>query len=183
MPTVARYGRFEAGAQITGSWDNPFDPDQIDVMAEIETPSGKTARTPAFWHQEYAERPPAETVRRAIDTVTLFAYDRDWAAHTRCEFFLDDIALIDDQGRETPYDDMETGDTPRLEALDAPPLEFATSLRHAGRRSLRFAPEFRGATRWPSVLFRLNGADWTRYRGMVLWVYPRRETPIGPLRI
>jgi hypothetical protein len=180
---VGRYELVEIGASITGAWTNPFDPDQIDVAAQIAAPSGRTIRTPAFWYQEYAERPPSSPVRRKMDTVTLFVNDREWTPGTRCEFYIDDITLIGADGRETPYDDMEAGDTPRLETLDAPPLEFTTTLRHSGKRSVRFAPTFRGATRWPSVIFRLNGADWTRYRGMALSVYPKCDTAIGPLRI
>ncbi len=182
-PRVSRYGRFELAAPITGAWTNPFDPEQADVWAEFTSPSGRNLRVPAFWHQGYAESPPATPVRRQMDTVSLFAYDRDWATGTRCEFFIDDVSLIDRQGREQPYDDMELGAEPRQEALHAPPLTWSTTVRRSGKRSLLFAPTFEGQTRWPTVLFRLGGKDWTGYRGMALWVYPRCETPIGPLRI
>jgi|GEM_PF-1511796 len=181
-PSVARYQRCELSATVSGAWTNPFDPDQADVWAELTPPSGRPLRVPAFWFQDYTESPPTAPVRRQMESVVLFVHDRDWSAGTQCELFLDDVSLLDAQDREVPYDDMETGDVPRQEALDAAPLAYSSAYCHSGRRALRFAPTFNGTTRWPTVLFRLGGADWTAYRGLVLWVYPRCDTPLGPLR-
>jgi hypothetical protein len=179
---VARYQRGELSATVSGAWTNPFDPDQAEVWAELTSPSGRALRVPAFWFQDYAESPPTAPVRRQMESVALFVYDRDWSAGTQCEVFLDDVSLLDAQDREVPYDDMETGEVPRQEALDAAPLAYSSAYSHGGKRALRFAPTFNGTTRWPTVHFRLGGADWTAYRGLVIWAYakPMMITEFGP---
>ncbi len=37
-------------------YDNPYDPDQIDVQGHFTTPSGKEIALPAFWFQDYQAR-------------------------------------------------------------------------------------------------------------------------------
>jgi len=181
-PRVERYGRYELGADVSGDWTNPFDVNQADVYATFTAPSGRRLRVPAFWSQDYTERPPATKARQQVEAVPLFAYAADWREGTTLELFVDDVCLLDNRGREVPYDDMEQGESPRPVANDAPPLTFSTEVVHGGKRSLRFAPILAGGQHWPSVLYRPGPADWSGYRGMVLWVYPRCDTPLGPLR-
>ncbi|MBN1516039.1 glycosyltransferase [Candidatus Sumerlaeota bacterium] len=60
---------YEANFTLNREYDNPFDPDEIDLMAEFIAPSGKTTRLPAFYKQDYVRnfRNNAE-VLRAIGT-------------------------------------------------------------------------------------------------------------------
>jgi len=181
-PHVERYGLFELSPDITGEWENPFDPDQIDVSAEFTAPSGKRLRVPGFWFQDHAEQPPATKVRQQVEAFTLFAYAMDWREGAQLELFVDDIALIDESGAEVPFDDMEREDAPRAVAVDAPAVTFSTEVVHGGARSLRLAPVLAGGSHWPAILYQPGQADWSRYRGAALWAYPRCDTDIGPLR-
>ena len=181
-PQVERFGRYEIAADIRGDWQNPFDPDQIDVSAEFTAPSGKHLHVPGFWSQDYTESPPATKARQHVDFATFFAYAADWRDGTQAELFMDDISLLDQDGAEVPLDDMETGDKPRAEAVDGSTLGFSSEVVHGGKRSLRFVPQLTGGQHWPAALYRPADADWSRYTGMVLWVYPRCQTPLGPLR-
>ena len=38
---VGRYEKVELTFRLSQAYDNPFDPDEIDVAAEIRTPSGR----------------------------------------------------------------------------------------------------------------------------------------------
>lgn len=184
-PQVGRYERFEVAGDIKGDWQNPFDPDQADVNAAFTTPSGQVLRVPAFWYQDYAEEPVTSQPRQHLDLLKLFLNEKDWIPGTKIEFFVDDVALLDEAEHEIPFDDMEQGDGPRASAGGGtPPLTFSTEVVHGGKRAVRFAPEpARGTERWPSMAYALGGADWTRYRGLVLWVYPRAQSALGPVQL
>ncbi|HJN15427.1 MAG TPA: DUF5060 domain-containing protein [Armatimonadota bacterium] len=181
-PRVDRYGRFELAADISGDWSNPFDPDQVDVSAEFLAPSGKRLEVPGFWHQAYEEHPPATEAREQIEGLTLFAYAMDWPDGTEVELFVDDICLLDERGREVPFDDMEEGDAPRAIGVDGSSVGFSTELVHGGERALRFVPTLSKGQHWPAAFYRPQLADWSECQGMVFWVYPRCDTPLGPLR-
>jgi hypothetical protein len=51
--SVPRYGKFEATFDLAAQYDNPFDPEDIDVVAVFVAPSGRAVRVPAFLYQEY----------------------------------------------------------------------------------------------------------------------------------
>jgi len=55
-PRVPCYGRAEF--QITGlpSYQNPFDPDEVDLTLRITAPNGQQQVLPAFWAQLYERR-------------------------------------------------------------------------------------------------------------------------------
>jgi hypothetical protein len=180
-PQVARYGRCELAADIAGDWESPFDPGQIDVSAEFTAPSGRRLSVPGFWFQDYAERGPRTRARQETTGLTLFAYAHEWPEGTELEVFVDDICLLDERGREVPHDDMEQGEQPRATGVDGAGLALTDERAHGGRRSLRFVPTLAGGQHWPAVYYQPN-ADWTRYQGVVYWVYPRCDTPLSPLR-
>lgn len=180
-PQVARYGRVELSADITGDWQNPFDPDQVAVDASFTAPSGERLRVPGFWYQDYAESGPATRVRQQTTGLTLFAYAHEWPVGTNLDLFVDDVCLIDQGGREVPFDDMEQGDKPRAVGVDGATIELTSDLAHRGKRSLRFTPTLAGGQHWPAAFYQPS-ADWSRYRGVVYWVYPRCDTPLSPLR-
>jgi len=50
---VAQYGKFELCFTVEGTFTNPFDPDQIDVVGQFRTPSGKQINMPAFFCQDF----------------------------------------------------------------------------------------------------------------------------------
>jgi len=181
-PQVGRYERVELTADVTGDWENPFDPDQVDVSAEFTAPGGARSTVPGFWCQDYEEHPPATRARQQVELVTFFTYATDWQVGTQVELFLDDLCLVRPDGSETPFDDLEAGETPRAEGIDGGSVGLSTEVVHGGARSLRLVPTLEGGQHWPAAMYRLKGADWSRYRGMSLWVYPRCSTPIGPLR-
>jgi len=50
---VPRYGRFEVEVDISETYSNPFDPDEVDASLAVVPPSGDTLSVPAFWYQAY----------------------------------------------------------------------------------------------------------------------------------
>lgn len=50
---IGIYEKFEITFDLSGKWDNPFDPDQIKVDANFITPDGKQVVVPGFFYQEY----------------------------------------------------------------------------------------------------------------------------------
>jgi len=51
--TVPRYGRIELALDLAATYTNPFDPEEIDVQAEVTAPSGRTFTVPAFFWCDY----------------------------------------------------------------------------------------------------------------------------------
>lgn len=47
------YERMTLPIELSGAYDNPFDPRQINVQAVVQTPSGKTEKVPAFFWQDF----------------------------------------------------------------------------------------------------------------------------------
>ena len=58
--SVPRFGLLRVRAEISGSYDTPFDPEQIAVDAHITSPSGKSLLVPAFFNQDYQPSDDAE---------------------------------------------------------------------------------------------------------------------------
>ncbi len=51
--TVPVHGRYELRFEIPDRHANPFDPREVAVDAEIETPGGRQVAMPCFYHQEF----------------------------------------------------------------------------------------------------------------------------------
>ncbi|MBI4978919.1 MAG: cellulase family glycosylhydrolase [Spirochaetes bacterium] len=59
---VARQNeRYDMILDVSGTFENPFDPDEIDVSAQVTLPSGKTMTLPAFFEQPYTVENGKET--------------------------------------------------------------------------------------------------------------------------
>lgn len=54
--TVPRCEKFELTVDLSASYDNPFDPDQVDLAAEFASPSGKKIGVSGFFYQPYRDR-------------------------------------------------------------------------------------------------------------------------------
>jgi hypothetical protein len=52
-PNVGLYEKLEIPLQIDAVYENPYDPDEIDVMASFTAPSGKKWEVPGFYNQVY----------------------------------------------------------------------------------------------------------------------------------
>ncbi|HOX38835.1 MAG TPA: DUF5060 domain-containing protein [Candidatus Brocadiia bacterium] len=50
---VERFDKFELTFEMSGPWDNPFDPNQIDIWGDFTSSSGKCLSIPAFFYQAY----------------------------------------------------------------------------------------------------------------------------------
>ena len=46
----------ELTLDIRGTWDNPFDPDDIDIWADWSSTDGRTRRVNAFWYQPFTRK-------------------------------------------------------------------------------------------------------------------------------
>lgn len=64
IDSVALYDKFEARLDINAKYVNPFDPEDIDVMATFTSPSGKTWNIPGFYQATFGT---AWKVRFAAD--------------------------------------------------------------------------------------------------------------------
>ena len=64
---VPQYGRFELTFPLEGTFTNPFDPAQIDVVAQFRAPSGKQITMPAFFCQGFSRT--EEGIQRAVEPV------------------------------------------------------------------------------------------------------------------
>lgn len=51
---VAQYAKLELDVAVSGTWDNPFDPEQVALDAEFACPDGRTLTVPGFFYQGYA---------------------------------------------------------------------------------------------------------------------------------
>ncbi|MCC7491610.1 MAG: DUF5060 domain-containing protein [Fimbriimonadaceae bacterium] len=63
---VPVFERVELTADVSGSWDNPFDPAQVDVSAEVTPPSGPSYRLPGFYYLPYAASQSAGRERLTV---------------------------------------------------------------------------------------------------------------------
>jgi hypothetical protein len=62
-PSVAQNGVEEAIIGAHGTYDNPFDPDDVSLDADVETPSGARYRIPGFFCRSYARALEGKTER------------------------------------------------------------------------------------------------------------------------
>ncbi|HYK91932.1 MAG TPA: DUF5060 domain-containing protein [Acidobacteriota bacterium] len=69
-PTAARNAMFTIDFDLSRSYDNQFDPDQIDVQAHFNTPSGREIVIPAFWFQDYTVAPNTQTYEQYLPAGT-----------------------------------------------------------------------------------------------------------------
>jgi hypothetical protein len=58
-------GKLDVNANITGTFENPFDPEQIRVTAHFTTPAGKELQIPAFFYQDFKSNGHKEEVSGA----------------------------------------------------------------------------------------------------------------------
>jgi hypothetical protein len=50
---VPKYEKFEITFEVSGSYSNPFDPDEIQVDGHFVSPSGQKLAQPGFYYQDY----------------------------------------------------------------------------------------------------------------------------------
>lgn len=65
-PAVPQFGKFELTIDLAATYDNPFDPEQVDLTAELTTPAGKHLVVPGFFYQPYRNRSPGDDSRRPL---------------------------------------------------------------------------------------------------------------------
>ncbi len=63
---IAKYGKAEFSIEVPRQYTNPFDPSEIDLQLELQSPSGRTLRVPAFYIQEYERRKISRNGRSAM---------------------------------------------------------------------------------------------------------------------
>jgi hypothetical protein len=51
--TVGMFEKLEMNIQIEAEFENPYDPDELDITATFTSPSGKTWKVPGFYNQVY----------------------------------------------------------------------------------------------------------------------------------
>ena len=66
LKTVPRFEKFELAVDVSASYDNPFDPGQIDLRAEFVSPAGKRTVIPGFFYQAYRNRREADDKQRPL---------------------------------------------------------------------------------------------------------------------
>lgn len=68
---IAQFDRLELTLDLAATYDNPFDPDQIDVEAVFRCPDGRRMRVPGFFYvpHDRLEKSGQEHLRRAGDPI------------------------------------------------------------------------------------------------------------------
>jgi len=56
LSRVGQNNRFEITFQLSRTYDNPFDPEEIEVLGHFATPSGKVVTVPGFFFQDFERR-------------------------------------------------------------------------------------------------------------------------------
>lgn len=62
---IGRYKKFEITFELSRTYDNPFDPRQVEVLGNFTSPSGQSSVVPGFFYQDY-ERQIDRKVERLI---------------------------------------------------------------------------------------------------------------------
>jgi hypothetical protein len=65
-PRVEKYGLIEFAIEPSRHYADPFDPLEVDLSLEIQTPKGKTLRLPAFFLQPYEQKTITRSGRVAV---------------------------------------------------------------------------------------------------------------------
>lgn len=60
--TLGRYEKFEITINLSGSFSNPFDKNQIHLRAQFTSPSGKNFEIDGFYFQDFSRTGPPETL-------------------------------------------------------------------------------------------------------------------------
>ncbi len=166
---------------VRGEWTNPYDPDEIDVVAHFTAPSGRRACVTGFWYQPHRAMvvaPPDR--RRHVDRITLGLRPSVWAPGTELDLFIDDVSLIG--GREgvgMVLEDFEAADLEKWPVWSAGTRAMSEEIAHGGRGALRFTPEMEPDGAWVSQVGLIDEADWSSFEGLSLWVYPRTRGPLN----
>jgi len=53
LKSVPLYGFFEADLNVTANFENPFNPEEVNVTAIFNSPNGAITKIPAFYYQEF----------------------------------------------------------------------------------------------------------------------------------
>jgi hypothetical protein len=53
LADVPRFGKFEMDFDLNRDFNNPYDPEEIEVTLELTTPNGDPARHPAYFHEPW----------------------------------------------------------------------------------------------------------------------------------
>jgi len=55
LPVVAQYGLFEVGFTLPDTYENPYDPAVVSVVAEFHSPDGITSTVPGFFMRPFRD--------------------------------------------------------------------------------------------------------------------------------
>jgi len=77
---VKKFEKLEFTIRLDRQFDNPYDPQQVDLQLILKTPSGKQLSTPAFFMQDFDWRKTGQRRGRAN-----WFYPKD-AGHWRVRF-------------------------------------------------------------------------------------------------
>ena len=53
---VGLYEKIEFRFEVSGNWNNPFDPDEVEVCLQLAAPGGQSFTVPAFYCQDYERK-------------------------------------------------------------------------------------------------------------------------------
>jgi hypothetical protein len=63
---VGLYEKIEFRLEVSGSWTNPFDPDEVEVSLQLAAPGACSVTVPAFYCQDF-ERQRLKSADRVRD--------------------------------------------------------------------------------------------------------------------
>jgi len=77
-PRVGQFERMTIALDLAASYENAFTPGQINVLAEVETPSGRTEQVPGFFFQDFTSVALSE-----VEEILLPKPCRPWRVYYR----------------------------------------------------------------------------------------------------
>ncbi|OGV78940.1 MAG: hypothetical protein A3K19_24030 [Lentisphaerae bacterium RIFOXYB12_FULL_65_16] len=157
---------------LTGAYDNPYDPDQIAVDALVTSPDRRTATVPAFWCEPFSRTVETRPLDLgSIKLLRFFITAGDFGPKAALSFMVDDIEVFNSKtGARKVIEDFE-GDmrwTPAPEVT----LEKTRDHVHGGNTSLLVRIATTEASTWPGFNLALPSEDWSAYDSLRLWVRP-----------
>lgn len=161
--TAGLDGVAEFSFEVRADFDNPYDPEQIRVDADVSGPGGRAWVTPAFWYQPATRS--TGTAGPDLSRVTrlrVFVASPEFRPGVVLEFAIDEIELSNSRtGVRRVLDDFEGG--MRWQSDSEVTLAAGRDRPRAGASCLLVSVVNPPGTVWPGANLTLPNEDWSAY--------------------
>ncbi len=179
---VAVYDVFETPVPAADVPENPYDPEQVSLTAELTAPSGKRTSAPGFFRveQEVVTTPAAERLR-GMRLLKVYLSKGGWVGGDSIAYIVDDVRLVKKDGTEVVLGDFEAED-PRWFGTGVPGA-IQDEIVHSGSGAFRADLPVESHGRWPGISMDLKGQDWSDCKELRFAFYPLTNHTGGTLSV